>query len=385
MGRLRPSWIGCGARCRRQQPGVGKSLSRLPLVDAFGGTLAVQQVCLPELTIDYNFAQVAHCDRCTTCHLAMSPGAGQGAAAPALGPEQVLTLQLATPAAPKPLRQNKLTNLGGTPGGTTGVAGPQITPFAALRDVPPFAGEGGGPLESAYGFAFAPTGILEPAAVTVGLVRAQSPAARAMLEPGDVLLAIDGRPVSDIVAATRYLLEEVPWGRAVQLQVCRGVPHPYRSHPRPDLFVGSASPHPAATFGCTICHEGQGSATDFTWAGHTPNEPARRPRGAGEHGWRCNPDWEYPMLARRFAESRCLQCHPQLTDLEPSRRFPDPPAPKLLAGYHLVRNWAVSAAMRSARWTRNAKRGTRNSERNVGEGPGVAVTPLSRLRERGRG
>ena len=26
--------------------------------------------------------------------------------------------------------------------------------------------------------------------------------------------------------------------------------------------------------GCTICHDGQGSATDFKWASHTPNDPA---------------------------------------------------------------------------------------------------------------
>lgn len=43
------------------------------------------------------------------------------------------------------------------------------------------------------------------------------------------------------------------------------------------------------------------------------------------------------MLPRRFAESRCLRCHPQVLALAPSPRFPDSPAPTLLTGYHLVR------------------------------------------------
>jgi len=114
-------------------------------------------------------------------------------------------------------------------------------------------------------------------------------------------------------------------------------PPPYRPHPRLDLYVGADSPHPADRFGCTVCHEGQGSATDFTWASHTPNGPDERARWRDEHGWSRNPHWEHPMLPARFAESRCLRCHHDVTDLEPSERFRDPPAAKLLAGYHLVR------------------------------------------------
>ncbi|NLE37928.1 MAG: hypothetical protein GX621_07875, partial [Pirellulaceae bacterium] len=55
------------------------------------------------------------------------------------------------------------------------------------------------------------------------------------------------------------------------------------------------------------------------------------------HGWFRDENWDEPMLPRRFAESGCLACHHDVTDLESSPRFPDPPAPKLLAGYHLVR------------------------------------------------
>ena len=47
-----------------------------------------------------------------------------------------------------------------------------------------------------------------------------------------------------------------------------------RTHPRLDLFVDSNSPHPYATFGCTSCHGGRDRATDFTRAGHMPNDYA---------------------------------------------------------------------------------------------------------------
>src|SRR5207244_4404392 len=45
----------------------------------------------------------------------------------------------------------------------------------------------------------------------------------------------------------------------------------YCAHPRLDLFVDANSPHPVEKFGCTSCHAGQGSATEFTFASHTPN------------------------------------------------------------------------------------------------------------------
>ena len=181
-----------------RQPGFGKRLLRLPLIDAFGRPLAVDQIWLPELTLDYHFQQVARFDRCVTCHQGID------------------------------------------------------------RSVP-------------------------------------------------------------------------------------GLPLPYTSHPRLDLFVGAASPHPMAEFGCTICHDGQGSATDFRWASHTPDDPQQGADWRKAHGWSPNPHWDLPMLPRRFAESRCLKCHHEVSDLEPSRRFPDPPAPKLVAGFHLVRRYGCFA------------------------------------------
>ncbi len=43
------------------------------------------------------------------------------------------------------------------------------------------------------------------------------------------------------------------------------------------------------------------------------------------------------MYPKRFAESLCLKCHHDVVELEPSEQFPDPPAPKLVEGFHLDR------------------------------------------------
>ena len=60
-------------------------------------------------------------------------------------------------------------------------------------------------------------------------------------------------------------------------------PHPFASHPRLDVYLGATSPHPLPKFGCTVCHEGQGSGTSFQNASHTPNDPAQMHEWADEH------------------------------------------------------------------------------------------------------
>ena len=45
------------------------------------------------------------------------------------------------------------------------------------------------------------------------------------------------------------------------------------------------------------------------------------------------------MYPKRFAESLCLKCHHEVTELEPSERFPDPPAPKLTEGFRLIQQF----------------------------------------------
>ncbi len=118
----------------------------------------------------------------------------------------------------------------------------------------------------------------------------------------------------------------------------------YAAHPRMDLFVESNSPHPMEKFGCTSCHNGQGSGTDFYTASHTPNDAVQMERWQKGHSktnpdsyhWHANHDWDTPMMPRRFAESMCVKCHHQVTDLI---RFGNKEeSPKLIQGYELVRD-----------------------------------------------
>ncbi|MGA7989999.1 MAG: c-type cytochrome [Thermoanaerobaculia bacterium] len=133
-----------------------------------------------------------------------------------------------------------------------------------------------------------------------------------------------------------------------------------RTHPRLDLFVDSNSPHPYATFGCTSCHGGRDRATDFTRAGHMPNDYAlyekfgeelhegrdekgmpvdedalREEMGETQTGrWMRQYDWELdrfndlPMYPMKAVEAGCFRCHRQDAG--------HPKAPKLDEGRKLV-------------------------------------------------
>ncbi len=125
------------------------------------------------------------------------------------------------------------------------------------------------------------------------------------------------------------------------------------AHPRLDLFVDGNSPHPSEKFGCTSCHAGQGSATSFGLAAHTPNDTPGKERWKEEHGWAAPHYWDFPMLPQRFIESSCLKCHYQVTDL--IRQGNKNEAPKLLKGYNLVRENGCFgcheiAGIKSGRW-----------------------------------
>ena len=62
------------------------------------------------------------------------------------------------------------------------------------------------------------------------------------------------------------------------------VPNPYRFHQE-------LGPHRMAKFGCTVCHGGQGLATEKT-AAHGPV-----------------PNWLQPRLPRRYLRAACARCH----------------------------------------------------------------------------
>ena len=115
-------------------------------------------------------------------------------------------------------------------------------------------------------------------------------------------------------------------------------PHPFASHPRLDLYLNSTSPHPLPKFGCTVCHEGQGSGTSFTNASHTPNNPAEMAKWEEDHKWFDNHYWEHPMYPQRFQESGCIKCHVNVTELGVNEKFGST-APKVFQGYQLVKTY----------------------------------------------
>lgn len=301
-----------------------EQLIALPIIDAFGGPLRPEQIWLPKLTINNNFRDVARFDRCITCHQAMDRTAPGTATDPGYRPQQMLTLELATPAEP-PAEIKKVTDRG-----------------ELLRKI--------------YGFALADEGLLDDDDVTVDVVRPVTPATKArvvetIVAPEDELRAEPGLMLGDVIIQVKdvvvlsndqvytNLLDNIRWGEPIPIRVRRGLPHPYVSHPRLDLFAGSLSPHKMGDVGCTVCHEGQGSATAFKWASHTPNNPRQAAEWSRDHGWFNNHHWIFPMNPKRFVESSCLKCHHEVTELEPSEKFPDPPAPTLMAGYNLIKDY----------------------------------------------
>ena len=294
-----------------------KEVTELPILDAFGRPIKIEQVWLPKLTINYNFGEVgdiARFDRCVTCHQSIAESAPGSAIEPRYKAEHSVQVTIATPAE-KP---------------------------AALTDVPEDetpdqrASRYAKVLEENYGLQLAQRGLFGPDEAMISVVRADSPAAKARLEMGDVIEYVADAQILNKPVVYSQLLEGVNWGQPVTLTVRRGVPHPFASHPRLDLFTGSLSPHKKDVMGCTICHDGQGSATAFKWASHSPDDPFQEANWRRDHDWFDNHHWIYPMMPERFNESLCLKCHHEVTALEPSERFPDPPAPKLVAGFHLI-------------------------------------------------
>jgi cytochrome c2 len=84
-----------------------------------------------------------------------------------------------------------------------------------------------------------------------------------------------------------------------------GAPAPYRTHPG-----GWLTTHPVERFGCTVCHDGQGEATDYEHAAHRPLLHVER-----------------SMRPLETIEANCGSCH----------RSPEPPdAPRLAEGRRLI-------------------------------------------------
>lgn len=113
---------------------------------------------------------------------------------------------------------------------------------------------------------------------------------------------------------------------------------PFTSHPRPDLYLTASSPHPVQGFGCTSCHDGQGSATSFNNAQHGPNDPHVKAVWSTEYGYAHNHFWEYPMHSGRLLESGCIKCHHDVIELGVHQKY-GASAPKAYRGWELIREY----------------------------------------------
>ena len=64
-----------------------------------------------------------------------------------------------------------------------------------------------------------------------------------------------------------------------------------------------------------ICHGGQGIATTFLGAAHTPKDEAERAEWKKKYGWKPMEHWERPMLAPPYIQASCAKCHGNFASL----------------------------------------------------------------------
>ncbi|MFW6169720.1 MAG: hypothetical protein ACODAD_04455 [Planctomycetota bacterium] len=329
-------------------PVPGKKWLELPFLDVFNSPRRIETLWSQGLDRPAgSFGRVPRFDRCTTCHQRLGKTVSDAPSQSATRQSATIDFALSVPESMNEARR----------------------------------GEFGGDseqLKSRFGLVLADEGLIDSGEVTVQLVDASGPSGKARqwrrvekemkaeqirrqfwytggaerhkpsykgLRLGDVIVAIDGQPVPEGGAGRQWVTErlleaarsESGGRKLIRVTVRRGLPHPYAQHPRLDLFVDEDSPHKASKFGCTVCHAGQGSATAFKWASHTPNDLQSRSRWREQYDWFDNPHWNDPMRPRQFMESSCLKCHHDVVELERNSEFADAAAPKLVKGYRLIR------------------------------------------------
>ncbi|MDA1178169.1 MAG: hypothetical protein O2931_05150 [Planctomycetota bacterium] len=318
---------------------INQRFLELPILDAFGSPLKIDNLWTDGLKMPYgSFGEVRRFDRCTTCHQSIDKTLPGMPSSGAFIGESTLVVRITVP---DPAMSSEST----APSPSDSISSGDSAVEAAAPPAPV------DPLENTFGILLAKQGLIEKNAATIQYVRANSPAALAQvvshkadspgdllsgLRTGDVIYAIGDDLITSPDQVRLHLGEAAKPGQVLDVTVKRGLPHPYASHPRLDLHVGSLSPHAKAKIGCTVCHEGQGTATEFKWASHTPNTPDQAHEWSQEHGWFNNHHWLFPMFPKRFAESGCLKCHHDVVELRPSEKFPEPPAPQVVAGHDLI-------------------------------------------------
>jgi hypothetical protein len=95
----------------------------------------------------------------------------------------------------------------------------------------------------------------------------------------------------------------------------------YQTHPRPDLYLQDTSPHPYLRFGCTGCHYGDGRATDFTIAAHTPSDAEERDDWENRFHWHKKHHQVQPMRREKDIAGGCRKCHASEDHLDGADRL----------------------------------------------------------------
>jgi len=218
-------------------------------------------------------------------------------------------------------------------------------------------------ITSVFGFSWAKPGVLKDDEPRIAAVVQGSPADAVGLRPGDLICRIADFPVRTQNDAEKVIFDLVqeldnssqaipprfvptyypaPFGNGasapgIQITVLRGLRNPWAGHPNQRLYVSQHSPHPVSRFGCTICHDGQGLALDYTGAEHPPTETEqhgpRRQATVGVTGVTAPVE---PMILTPLVESRCLRCHDKVFDLVESDIQLEPVAKNLVDGRRLV-------------------------------------------------
>jgi mono/diheme cytochrome c family protein len=262
---------------------------RLPILDAFESPTKIKQQWLPELTIDYGgFKDVPRYDRCISCHLGIDRGN--------FDHDSLKRLTLSPEMARKELETAEVRKkeLEGKEGSEEEIKRMDSRIAALKRELQ------------------------------------RSEGMQQRMDTARELLMARKAAGENLGFDPKFIPQNVNW-----LKLNKGQIEMYAAHPRLELFVDANSAHPMEKFGCTICHQGQGSATDFVNAAHTPADAEQEEEWHKEYGWTHGEFWDFPMLSGRFTESSCLKCHHEVTDLV--RYGSKEEAPKLLRGYELVR------------------------------------------------
>jgi len=96
---------------------------------------------------------------------------------------------------------------------------------------------------------------------------------------------------------------------------------PFKAHPRLDLYLSDASPHPYNKFGCTVCHQGLDRATSFASAIHTPRDEEQEKDWRHRYGWTEAEFWDFPQLPLQHAEAACRTCHVNEVRVKGAERY----------------------------------------------------------------